>query len=78
MTCLTVVDEWTREALTIDVTGSIRSGRVLDGAGQAGQHERRSALRLRSDNGPEFVSTAVRGRLSRRASRPFVRAYESS
>jgi len=28
--CLTVVDEWTREALAIDVAGSIRSGRVIE------------------------------------------------
>ena len=25
-----VVDEWTREALAIDVAGSIRAGRVID------------------------------------------------
>lgn len=56
--CLTVVDEYTRECLAIDVAGSIRSGRVievlsrlisLDGAPRY----------LRSDNGPEFVSRAV-------------------
>jgi putative transposase len=28
--CLTVVDEWTREALAIDVAGSIRSGCVIE------------------------------------------------
>src|SRR5438046_1717158 len=28
--CLTVIDEWTREALAIDVAGSIRSGRVIE------------------------------------------------
>jgi putative transposase len=28
--CLTVVDEFTRECLAIDVAGSIRSGRVID------------------------------------------------
>ncbi len=28
--CLTVVDEFTREALAIDVAGSIRSGRVIE------------------------------------------------
>ena len=28
--CLTIVDEWTKEALAIDVAGSIRSGRVID------------------------------------------------
>jgi hypothetical protein len=28
--CLTVIDEFTREALAIDVAGSIRSGRVIE------------------------------------------------
>jgi putative transposase len=28
--CLTIVDEWTRECLAIDVAGSIRSVRVID------------------------------------------------
>ena len=28
--CLTVVDEFTRECLAIDVAGSIRSGRVIE------------------------------------------------
>ena len=32
--CLTVVDEFTRECLAIDVAGSIRSGRVIDVLGQ--------------------------------------------
>lgn len=56
--CLTVVDEWTREALAIDVAGSIRSGRVIEVLARlisvhgAPRH-------LRSDNGPEFVSSAI-------------------
>ncbi len=56
--CLTVIDEFTRESLAIEVAGSIRSGRVI---------ETLSALisvhgaprYLRSDNGPEFVSKAI-------------------
>jgi putative transposase len=28
--CVTVVDEWTRECLAIDVAGGIRSGRVIE------------------------------------------------
>jgi putative transposase len=28
--CLTVIDEWTRERLGIDVAGGIRSGRVME------------------------------------------------
>jgi len=56
--CLTVVDEWTREALAIDVAGSIRSARVIEVLSRlisvhgAPRH-------LRSDNGPEFVSAAI-------------------
>jgi putative transposase len=56
--CLTVVDEYTRECLAIDVAGGIRSARVIEvlcrlvsvhGAPKC----------IRSDNGPEFVSRAV-------------------
>lgn len=56
--CLTVVDEWSRECLAIDVAGSIRSGRVIEVVARlisvhgAPRH-------LRSDNGPEFVSSAI-------------------
>jgi putative transposase len=56
--CLTVIDEFTRECLAIDVAGSIRSGRVIEVLAQlvsvhgAPQH-------LRSDNGPEFVARAI-------------------
>ena len=56
--CLTIIDEFTRECLAIDVAGSIRSGRVIDNLSRlisvhgAPRH-------LRSDNGPEFVSRAV-------------------
>ena len=56
--CLTVVDEWTRESLAIDVAGSIRSRRVIDVLSQlVSVHGAPS--HLRSDNGPEFVSKAV-------------------
>jgi putative transposase len=56
--CLTVVDEFTRECLAIDVAGSIRSGRVIEVLSQlisvhgAPRH-------MRCDNGPEFVSRAI-------------------
>jgi transposase InsO family protein len=53
--CLTVVDEWTREALAIDVAGSIRSGRVIDVLAKL-VSARGAPRYLRSDNGPEFVS----------------------
>lgn len=56
--CLTVVDEYSRECLAIDVAGSIRSRRVIDVLSRL--ISKHGAPRfLRSDNGPEFVSTAV-------------------
>jgi putative transposase len=56
--CLTVVDEYSRECLAIDVAGSIRSGRVIEVlAALVSVHG--APRYLRSDNGPEFVSQAV-------------------
>jgi putative transposase len=56
--CLTVIDEFTRECLAIDVAGSIRSGRVIDVLSKL-VSVRGAPKYLRSDNGPEFVSSAV-------------------
>jgi putative transposase len=56
--CLTVVDEFTRECLAIDVAGSIRSGRVIETLAKlVSVHG--APKYLRSDNGPEFVSRAI-------------------
>jgi len=56
--CLTVVDEWTRECLAIDVAGGIRSGRVIDVLTQlVSVHG--APRYLPSDNGPEFVAHAI-------------------
>ena len=56
--CLTLIDEFTRECLAIDVAGSIRSVRVIEVLAQL--ISTRGAPRyLRSDNGPEFVSKAI-------------------
>ena len=53
--CLTIVDEWTRECLAIDVAGGIRSGRVIEVLTQlVSVHG--APRYLRSDNGPEFVA----------------------
>lgn len=53
-----MIDEWTREALAIDVAGSIRSGRVIEVLAKlVSVHG--TPRHLRSDNGPEFISTAV-------------------
>jgi len=56
--CLTIVDEYTRECLAIDVGGAIRSGRVIEVLAQLVSHHGAPRY-LRSDNGPEFVATAV-------------------
>lgn len=56
--CLTVVDEFTRECLAIDVAGSIRSQRVIEVLSRL-ISERGAPAILRSDNGPEFVSKAI-------------------
>src|SRR5581483_3692565 len=54
--CLTVIDEFTRECLAIDVAGGIRSGRVIEVLAQlVSVHG--APRYLRSDNGPEFVAT---------------------
>ena len=56
--CLTVIDEYTRECLAIEVAGSIRSGKVIDVL-QRLMATHGAPDCLRSDNGPEFVSTAL-------------------
>ncbi len=56
--CLTVVDEYTRECLAIDVAGSIRSGRVIEVLSRL-VSLRGARQYMRSDNGPEFVSKAI-------------------
>ena len=56
--CLTVIDEFTRECLAIDVAGSIRSPRVIEVLAKL-VSVRGAPRHLRSDNGPEFVSRAV-------------------
>ena len=56
--CLTVIDEYTRECLAIDVAGGIRSRRVIEVLAQL-VTTHGAPTYLRSDNGPEFVSRAV-------------------
>lgn len=56
--CLTIVDEWTRESLAIDVSGSIRSRRVVEVLSQL-VSVRGAPSFLRSDNGPEFIAAAI-------------------
>lgn len=56
--CLTVMDEFTRECLAIDVGGSIRSGRVIEVLSKL-VSVRGAPRYLRSDNGSEFISRAI-------------------
>ena len=53
-----MVDEFTRECLAIDVAGSIRSHRVIEVLGKLISIHGAPAY-MRSDNGPEFVSSAL-------------------
>jgi len=56
--CLTVVDEYTRECLAIDVAEAVRSKRVIEVLSRlVSLHG--APLFMRSDNGPEFVSQAI-------------------
>ena len=56
--CLTLIDEFTKESLCIDVAGSIKGKRVVQVLEEviAGRGYPKV---LRSDNGPEFVSTVL-------------------
>jgi putative transposase len=56
--CLTVIDEFTRECLAIEVAGSLRSGQVIEVLSKL-ISVRGAPKFLRSDNGPEFVSRSV-------------------
>jgi len=56
--CLTVIDEYTRECLAIEASGSIRSSRVIEELSKL-VSVRGAPRYLRSDNGPEFVSRAI-------------------
>lgn len=56
--CLTVIDEWTRECLAIQVASRLRSAEVIDVLKRlVSLHG--APRHLRSDNGPEFVSHAI-------------------
>jgi len=56
---LSIVDEWTRECLAIEVATSVRAERVITVLERL--FERYGAPQvLRSDNGPEFIARALR------------------
>ncbi len=56
--CLTVIDEWTRESLAIDVASGIRAARVVEVLARL-VSVRGAPRHVRCDNGPEFVSKAL-------------------
>ena len=56
--CVTMIDEFTKASLHIDVAGSIRSNRLTQILEKLIE-ERGCPLMLRSDHGPEFVSIAL-------------------
>jgi putative transposase len=56
---LTVVDEWTRECLAIEVGARINSTSVIEVLSRLMSLHGRPAY-LRSDNGPEFVAKSVK------------------
>lgn len=63
---LTLIDEYTRECLTIEVQRKLRSGDVLYAVADAMYAVADAMLKhgvpryIRSDNGPEFVAVALR------------------
>jgi putative transposase len=61
---LTLLDEYTRESLWIDVARRLTSEEVLERLGQLFV-DRAVPAYLRSDNGPEFIAQAVREWLGR-------------
>jgi putative transposase len=57
--CLTVIDEFSRECLSIKVEGRIRSKQVIEELGRLFSLYG-APSELKSDNGPEFVAKAVK------------------
>ena len=56
---LTVVDEWTRECLTVEAAARINSSRVIEVLSRL-MSLHGQPLYIRSDNGPEFVAGRVK------------------
>jgi putative transposase len=61
---LTVMDEFTREGLAIDVATTMPAAKVLTVLDRL-FHEHGAPQFIRSDNGPEFIALAVQGWLAR-------------
>ena len=56
---LTLIDEYSRECLAIEVQRALRSGDVLHAVADA-MLQHGIPQHIRSDNGPEFIATALR------------------
>ena len=56
---LTVIDEWTRDCLAIEVASSLKATRVIAVLERLFETHGAPAV-LRSDNGPEFIASALR------------------
>ncbi len=61
--CLTIVDEYTRECITLDISRSITAEDVIDRLAELFVMYGVPKC-IRSDNGPEFVANAIQGWLS--------------
>jgi putative transposase len=66
---LTIIDEYTRECLAVDVARHIRSGNVIERLADLFV-EKGVPKHIRSDNGPEFTAKAVRKWLQRLRVKP--------
>ena len=62
--CLVIVDEFTRECLSLDVGRSITSDRVLDVLVELFK-TRGMPAHVRCDNGPEFIAQTLRDHLAK-------------
>jgi putative transposase len=66
---LTIVDEYTRECLAIEVARSITATAVIETLSRL-VTQRGPPESIRSDNGPEFIAAAVRGWMSTQSTQP--------
>lgn len=61
---LSVVDEWTRECLVLEVGRSFKAVDVIEAIAEA-MKRHGAPMHIRSDNGPEFIAIALKSWLKR-------------